>query len=509
MKRRHLHFVIASLSFLLAIAVMLLAVTYRNGKSSNTFGIEFEGVSDTSQCNISAQIVRDLRESDILFIADQKEFADLSRQTITNFLDHWSTAKPVEFEDRLRGVEKIALVLEIDSTGLQRASKYMETWDYVDIAVSSQIHDTSFTTADLEFFWRIGNVRHRLNAAKVRDEWWNRVGLEIMAMPTVSGKGAEVDSVNSNLLAQQLWDYRGSHPNVKIVGFFQAPLLYRKLPTYYGTPLFSTSIVRELEKQRGKAVHITTVAQADRNRWPFSFLRGVPECDFVMLSSSLENTAIYNELPPVLRFDRLVLRNPPADLHLPISAVPSMNVARVVVDWMPSLLDSAAIAAWPAMLTYLDAVSGATPLRVNVHDKAAIREATIQWRKWADTTHVNVVEEISSLRIWTRLIDKIAGASNLVARHYDETLMSILPGAPAFDARFETPTKAERAAQLRGYVTRNRDKIVVRMLINLLWVGDQDEKSNALAALSRETGVRFNTAAEWSQWYRDGRPDDW
>lgn len=509
MKRRHLHFVIASLSLLLTIALMLLAVTYRNGKSSDTFGIEFKDDPDTSQCNISVQIARDLRDSDILFIADQREFADLSRQTVADFLDHWSSAQPGDFEERLRGLEKIALVLEIDSTELQRASEYMETWDYKDIAVTSHFQDTNFTTADLEFYWRIGNVRHRLTAAKVRDEWWKRVELEIVTMPTILGKGAEVDSINSNRLAQQLWSYRESHSDGKIIGFFDAPLLYRSLPTYYGRPLFSTSIVRELEKQRGQEVGLTTISQADRNEWPFAFLRGVPDCDFILQQSSLEQTAIKNELPPELRFDRLILRNRPPDLHLPVSSVPSMHVAKVVIASMPNLDDSTGLALWPAMLTYLDAVSGATPLRVNVHDKAAIREATVQWQKWIDTTHTNVVEEISSLRIWTRLIDKIAGASNLVARHYDETLMSILPGAPEFDARFETPTKAERAAQLRGYVTRNRDKIVVRMLINVLWVGDQSEKSAALSALSRETGVRFNTAAEWSQWYRDGRPDDW
>ena len=509
MKRRHLHFVVASLSLLLTIAVLLLAVTYRNGKSSDTFGIEFEGNADTSQCNISAQIARDLRESNMLFIADQAEFADLSRQTVTDFLDHWSSAKGSDFENGLRGLEKITLVLQIDSTALKRANECMETWDYKDIAVPTHMHDTSFTTADLEFYWRIGNVRHRLNAAKVRDEWWKRIEFEIIPMPTLSGKGAEVDSINSNRLAQQLGAYRDSHPNEKVIAFFNAPLLYRTLPRYYGRPLFSTSIVRELEKQRGQEVRLTTLSQADRNEWPFAFLRGVPDCDFILQQSSLEQTAIKNELPPELRFDRLVLRNHPPDLHLPISSVPSMHVAKIVVASMPDLIDSSGLVVWPAMLTYLDAVSGATPLRVNVHDKTAIREACIQWQKWADTARINVVEDVSSLRIWTRLIDKIAGASNLVARHYDETLMSILPGAPAFDARFETPTKAERAAQLRGYVLRNRDKIVVRMLINVLWVGDQSEKSDALSALSRETGVRFNTAAEWSQWYRDGRPDDW
>jgi len=77
------------------------------------------------------------------------------------------------------------------------------------------------------------------------------------------------------------------------------------------------------------------------------------------------------------------------------------------------------------------------------------------------------------------------------------------------DVRFETPTKAERAAQLRGYLSRNRDKIVVRMLINVLWVGDPEEKRSALSALSRDTGMQFHTASEWSQWYRDGRPDEW
>ncbi len=197
MKRRHLYLVIAFLSVLLTISMILLAVAYRNGSSRNAFDVEIKSDLDTSRCNISAQIARDLRESAMLFIADQSEFADLSRQTVVDFLDHWSTVQPGDFEDGLRGLEKIAVVLEIDSIALRRAGEYMETWDYEDIAVAAHMRDTNFTTADLEFFWRIGNIRHRLNAARVRDDWWNRVALEIIAMPAVSGAGSEADSVES------------------------------------------------------------------------------------------------------------------------------------------------------------------------------------------------------------------------------------------------------------------------------------------------------------------------
>ena len=509
MKRRHLHFVIASLSLFLAIAVLLLIVTFRNGSSSNSFGIEFGDDADTTRCNINAQIARDLSRSDLLFIADQQEFPELSRLTIADFLDYWSEARTDRFDTVLRGLEKITLILNIDSLTLTHANTYMESWDYRDIAIASNLCDSTFTTADLEFYWRLGNVRHRLSAAKVRDAWWNNAVFELVPMPSHCGGDFQSHSTNAVSLAVDLRDYRSSHPDERIIAFFDAPLLYRRLPAYYGKPLMATSMLRELESDSGQNAKYTTIAQSDRNHWPFSFMRGIPECDFVLLSSSLENTAIYSELPPIFQFDLLVLRNCPPDLHLPISAIPSMNVAKAVVDWMPNLTDTTQTETWSAMLTYLDAISGATPLRVNSHDRTAMREACIQWQKWSDTARVDVVEEISSLRIWTRLIDKIAGASNLVARHYDETLMSILPGAPALDVRFETPTKAERAAQLRGYLSRNRDKIVVRMLINVLWVGDPEEKRSALSALSRDTGMQFHTAAEWSQWYRDGRPDEW
>lgn len=507
MRRRHLHIVIACLSVLLAIAAILLAVLYRNGSSNSTYDFEIENEIDTSRCNIGAQMARDLSESDILFVADQAQFASQSRLTIVEFLDYWSTAQPGVFEGRLRNLESLTLAMSLDSSALLRANRYMETWDYEDIAVAAQMQDSNFTTADLEFYWRIGNIRHRLSAASVRDERWKRVSLVIVAIP--SSRAAMGDEAKSVRIAEELVSYRESHPSRKIIALLGEAQLYRMLPSYYGKALMSTSAVLELEKYWGARTRMITVAQADRNRWPFVFQRGVPDCDFVLPYSSLENTAIKCELPAVLRFDRLVLRSRPPELPLPISSVPSMHVARVVVASMPILMDSTGFALWPAMLTYLDAVSGAPPLRVNVRDRTATREACIQWQGWADTAQINIVEEIVSLRMWTNLIDKIAGGSKLVARHYDETLMSILPGAPAFDARFDTPTKAERAAQLRGYLTRNRDKIVVRMLINVLWVGDQGEKSDALSALARETGIRFNTAAEWSKWYRDGRPDDW
>lgn len=509
MKRRHLHFVIASLSLLLTIAVLLLIVTYRNGSSNNSFGIELEDDSDTSRCNINAQIARDLAASDLLFIADQREFPEMCRTTIADFLDYWSEARTDKFDTVLRGLEKITLILNIDSTTLSLAGNYMESWDYRDIAVPMNFSDSAFTTADLEFYWHLGNVQHRLSAARVRDAWWNNVEFKIEPIPNHCGGDFTSDSTNAVRLAENIRDYRSSHPNESIIAFFDAPLLYRRLPAYYGKPLMATSMLRDLESDSGQNAKYTTVAQADRNDWPFSFMRGIPECDFVLLSSSLENAAIYSELPPVFQFDLLVLRSCPPDLHLPISAIPSMNVARAVVNWMPTLIDSSQSESWLAMTTYLDAVSGSTPLRINWRDRTAIRQACTQWQTWVDTTHTNVVDEISSLHIWTRLIDKIAGASNLVSRHYDETLLSILPGAPALDVRFETPTKAERAAQLRGYLSRNRDKIVVRMLINVLWVGDSVEKRNALSALSRDTGMQFHTAAEWSQWYRDGRPDEW
>ncbi len=99
--------------------------------------------------------------------------------------------------------------------------------------------------------------------------------------------------------------------------------------------------------------------------------------------------------------------------------------------------------------------------------------------------------------------------SSHIAGQYDREIMSILPGAPAFDSRFGLPTGADRAGQLREYLRSNRDRIVLRMLINLLWVGSAEEKQSALSALVAETKENFSTPAEWSTWYRSGFKQSW
>ena len=212
----------------------------------------------------------------------------------------------------------------------------------------------------------------------------------------------------------------------------------------------------------------------------------------------------------MLLFDALIVRyEDQHDLHLPIRAIPSDYVARLIVAKLDSLAESgdpADIWTWKELDTYLHAVSGLPPqtfAEANNPDFAAMVNF---WKKWASGPEPDIVEEICSMRLWTRLVDSLQVAPAELFGPYDGEIMSILPEAPPFDNRFGAPSPAQRAAQLREYLTDRRSSIVQRALINLLWVGSEREKQNALATLVRETGLDYGTPSEWSRWFRsDGQ----
>ncbi|HTR98595.1 MAG TPA: hypothetical protein VML00_02525 [Bacteroidota bacterium] len=63
----------------------------------------------------------------------------------------------------------------------------------------------------------------------------------------------------------------------------------------------------------------------------------------------------------------------------------------------------------------------------------------------------------------------------------------------------------ERADSLWACIVKYRKPLVVENLIHLLWIGSEAEKRSAVAVLREETGERYSTAGEWTEWW-ESRP---
>ncbi len=347
-----------------------------------------------ASCNISEFIAALLGGSTILFVGDMAHGQWQYKNAVIDFLDYWSQAPADRFVTQLNGLTDITLVLECDSLQLGRARAYMESWDFAHLADISHICSETFTTAEIEYYWRLGNILHRVTRRNQDFSSPETLSLTLFAgEPTIAvsdwsfeKRGAYFVHERDLAISLRIAGYHEIHPDSRLLAYYGAAHLWRGRvrkqadnqsdSTYY--------VVSYLDSLWLGNANVCTVAQADRDAWPFSFWDGQPECDFIIPCRKIKDTIIKGEAPRMIQYDALILQGTARDVHLPIFSVPSLHVARLIVSKLPSLLDTTNQyhqAFWPILITYLDAVSGLTPHRVNIHDEIELKEACRFWQE--------------------------------------------------------------------------------------------------------------------------------
>lgn len=122
-----------------------------------------------------------------------------------------------------------------------------------------------------------------------------------------------------------------------------------------------------------------------------------------------------------------------------------------------------------------------------------------QWRDWYERTQLDIVEDIHTLALWNRLIDRMATPNYRFTNWYEGIIARSLGMRPAYDTLKTAP---ERARVYRDYIQVYKNEIVTENLINLLLVGTDDEIDKAVPILKSLTGQNFETASEWADWWR-------
>ena len=122
------------------------------------------------------------------------------------------------------------------------------------------------------------------------------------------------------------------------------------------------------------------------------------------------------------------------------------------------------------------------------------------WKKWYDSATIDVVEDIESLAIWNRLLDRMSNARGRYVNWYENLLATSLGIPPIFDTLTSTDDRIEA---YRIYMGMNREDIFVKHLVHLLWVGTDEEIEKAIAILKSTTGQDYETARNWTKWWRE------
>ena len=159
--------------------------------------------------------------------------------------------------------------------------------------------------------------------------------------------------------------------------------------------------------------------------------------------------------------------------------------------------------AFGGALRYLHRISGIPLEKCNLKDTSVTRLLADKWSRWYDTAHFNIVAETDSFTIYKRLVDLMRRSSPPFTSWYEGMINSAAWLRQADDTISSSEQQADYVWQ---YLQDDRHYIVVGNLVSLLWVGTDDEKSQALKVLKRETGQDFNTPKEWIVWWRENCP---
>lgn len=121
------------------------------------------------------------------------------------------------------------------------------------------------------------------------------------------------------------------------------------------------------------------------------------------------------------------------------------------------------------------------------------------------TTQFNAQENIKEIDKWIEIWG--CPDSTLYVDELRRVLRNVTP------ARHEALSLRDRirvghsSARLRDeehtILLGKRNELQLYLTINLLWIGTPDERKVAVASLQESTGLSFNSAKEWSEWWRN------
>ncbi len=467
---------------------------------------------------VSTFLLDQMSSNDILLFADVAHGQWQPRETVIDFLEAWFQTATHE-SLRHQPVPNLAFVLEIDSLYLFNVLRYMDSGNPEDIIDIPLMGPGIFSTADLEFYWRLGDLRRRIveyNSSHKQGEPVNLAliagesSMEVENWSFDQGTQYHLHSRDQEI-AQRIVSLSTAHQNFKIVAFYGSAHLQRGLATKHARGqtaegLYLVSYLDSLIEG-----NVVTIGQVTPPYWGkyealFSFEGG----DYI-IELNHSDRDLRRILKGPIGYDVAIVHDRTYLSSVPLLAIPSMNIARLAIEGMPGITNTSNDfyrAYWPSLIRYLNGISGNSPHRIDIMDSTALKQEFLEWNEWLSGAPESIVSSVESLRLWQKLIDSLNNANGSKAAEIETIVSTFLPNAPLLWREEGWPSPSERASELRTYLIAEQDNIVRDNLISLLWVGNSQERREAQDALQRITDTTFATVAQWAEWHRQAKPPD-
>ncbi len=467
-------------------------------------------VVDGESADISRKLIDELATHKVVILADNAHGQWQPRQTVIDFLETWLD---FTMHDSMQVPRELGLVLEMDSIYLAKAQRYMSAGDPAQILDAALLCSGVFTTADLEFYWRLGDILHRIDLFNVRHQGQTPVRLALISgEPAIDPEHWSFEQRSryfvderDSLVSMRIAHFIETHPQYKMIVFYGAAHMQRGLVTKQAGEMSAKG--RFLADYLSEAFDggVVVIGQATPDYWGWYRDNFVLNCDY-FLPTAHRNTEIHNILGGPIGYDAVIVHVRAYQSGTPILQIPSMNTAQIAatsLSGLHSTTNDFDRRYWPILLKYLNGVSGTAPHQLDLSNPEALKTESEFWERWAELHRDAAPANVTKMEVWRTLIDSLASSHGPIGTRYDEEITKLLPRAPPLVKRSgKGPSQSERAAELIAYLTADSAAIVMDNLIGLLWVGSAVEKSRAETTLHELTDTSFSDPAQWSDWYR-------
>ena len=467
-------------------------------------------IKEKSHSDINSFILDKIENNRVMMIADEGHGNYIFMRTITNFLNYW--IKNFQKDNHAQNIPRnLYLVLESDSNQINSIYRFFSDNNPYELLNPEFIYGYQFTSGIIEFYHDLRKIYYDVESINKDLSEDNKISLKLFGPEKVIDLNDwtiekrdkyfinERDEYSSNQIISQLEKDTAYKAIIFYGGAHLANVKTQKLQNHQEQGYFIGYYLLQHFKNRGGFYSIDQVSST-QNAWLNECYKCL-EHNYVIDNLNFDGCAIPGDMQPQFTDASIILFD--KNINQPhISQIWSKNLIDCFfnnVDKFTNLkseFNRGILASW---IYYMNNISGNEFENINYADSVAVAKAIFKWKNWRDNFETNISEEIINQDIIKNKIKLFENSEYPIASRYEYDLINMLNVKVWYDQGASPNIKAKRYYQ---YIQNYSKPLIAENLINLLWVGTEEEKTKAIEYLKNTFSLDFNSAKEWMEWWR-------
>jgi hypothetical protein len=446
-------------------------------------------------------------------IADEGHGNHIFMQTVINYLNYWIDTIQIKLNQKQSIPRNLYLILESDSNQINSIYKYFSSNNPYDLLNPRFNYGNLFTSAVIEFYDDLRNIHFKIESINENLPEEEKISFKLFGPEKV----IDLNDWSIEKRERFFINERDEYSSDQIINLLEKDSTARALIFYGGGHLvtiktrksqnnqdegfFLVYYLAEHFRDKGGYYSIDQLS-AKQNLWLNEVYKFTNE-NYIIENSIFEGHTIPNNMQPqgtnasLTLFDKNIIQPDISKIWSDNLVNCFLNNADKFIN-LQSEFNRGIISSW---FYYLSIISGNEFENINFNDSVSVIKEIEKWKDWRKNKKTNIADEIINQNIIKNRINLFEKSEYPAAIRYEYDFGGLLLNAKVWHNRDATPKLIAKG--YNEHIEKYSKPIISENLINLLWVGTNEEKQKALEYLKKTFSLNLNTAKEWTDWWRN------